>query len=67
MELARYLQHMHQRKIFVLGQFRENLFATAISFLVPVFVIQGREDVFTPTPVAIEYFNAIRAPAKSFT
>jgi pimeloyl-ACP methyl ester carboxylesterase len=45
-------------------QIREDLFATATRFQIPVYVIQGREDLFTPTPVAVEYFNAIRAPSK---
>jgi pimeloyl-ACP methyl ester carboxylesterase len=43
---------------------REDLFATATEFQIPVYVIQGRDDVFAPTPVAIDYFNAIRAPSK---
>jgi pimeloyl-ACP methyl ester carboxylesterase len=43
---------------------RENLFATATRFQTPVYVIQGRNDVFAPTPVAIEYFRAIQAPSK---
>lgn len=45
-------------------EIREDLFATASRLRVPVYVIQGREDLFTPTPVAVEYFKAIRAPSK---
>jgi pimeloyl-ACP methyl ester carboxylesterase len=45
-------------------EIREDLFSTARTFRVPVYIIQGREDVFTPTPVAVDYFNAIRAPSK---
>ena len=43
---------------------REDLFAGAKNFQVPVYVIQGREDVSTPTPVATDYFNSIQAPSK---
>jgi len=41
-----------------------NLPATATDIRVPFFVIQGRDDTFAPTAPAIEYFNAVRAPAK---
>lgn len=44
----------------------EDLFATAGEFRVPVYVIQGQDDLFTPTPVAREYFDSIRAPKKHF-
>src|SRR5262249_38353380 len=43
---------------------RENLFATATRFQIPIYVIQGHDDVFAPTPVAADYFNAIQAPSK---
>lgn len=45
-------------------QVREELFTTASRFDVPVYVIQGREDLFTPTPVAVDYFNSIKATSK---
>ena len=45
-------------------QTRENLFATATRFEIPFIVIQGREDLFTPTPVALDYFEAAEAPHK---
>ena len=45
-------------------QTREDLFATAARFEIPFIVIQGREDLFTPTPVALEYFEAVDAPRK---
>jgi pimeloyl-ACP methyl ester carboxylesterase len=38
--------------------------ATANQFDVPFFVIQGRDDVTTPTPPAVAYFNSVDAPAK---
>jgi pimeloyl-ACP methyl ester carboxylesterase len=31
---------------------------------VPFFVIQGKEDMATPTSVAVKYFNAVKAPRK---
>src|SRR5262245_41063219 len=40
------------------------LSATATSFKVPYFVIQGRHDLFTPTPLVEAYFSRISAPKK---
>lgn len=37
---------------------------TASRFEVPVFVIQGAEDMVTPTSVAVKYFDVIQAPRK---
>jgi pimeloyl-ACP methyl ester carboxylesterase len=37
---------------------------TARVFQLPFFVIQGKEDMATPTAVAIKYFNAVKAPKK---
>ena len=37
---------------------------TANTFKVPFFVIQGKEDMVTPTSVAMKYFNAVNAPKK---
>jgi len=51
-------------RALVADEIREDLFSTAKTFRVPVYIIQGREDVFTPTPVAVDYFNSIRAPSK---
>jgi hypothetical protein len=45
------------------AEVHEDLFAAAHTFRVPVHVIQGEDDLFTPTPVAIDYFNSIHAPA----
>ena len=37
---------------------------TARILKVPFFVIQGREDMATPTSVAVSYFNVVKAPKK---
>ncbi|MEW6731708.1 MAG: alpha/beta hydrolase [Acidobacteriota bacterium] len=37
---------------------------TARVLKVPFFVIQGKEDMATPTSVAVEYFNVVKAPKK---
>jgi pimeloyl-ACP methyl ester carboxylesterase len=41
-----------------------NLSATATSFKIPYYVIQGRHDLFTPTPLAEAYFKKVSAPKK---
>jgi pimeloyl-ACP methyl ester carboxylesterase len=43
---------------------RSNLSETARSFALPYFVIQGRHDTFTPTPLVERYFAQVEAPAK---
>lgn len=45
-------------------QMRTDLPATAKTFAVPFFVIQGRDDVMTPTQAAVDYFNGVTAPTK---
>ena len=40
--------------------------ATATEFKVPYYVIQGRDDLFSPTPLAKEYFDKVIAPKKQF-
>jgi proline iminopeptidase len=42
----------------------EDLSATATSFKIPYNVIQGRHDLFAPTPLAEAYFNKVSAPKK---
>jgi pimeloyl-ACP methyl ester carboxylesterase len=42
----------------------EDLAATALHFKIPYYVIQGRHDLFTPTPLAEAYFNRVSAPTK---
>jgi pimeloyl-ACP methyl ester carboxylesterase len=37
---------------------------TANRLKVPFFVIQGKEDMVTPTSVAVKYFNVVKAPKK---
>jgi pimeloyl-ACP methyl ester carboxylesterase len=37
---------------------------TANTLKVPFFVIQGREDMATPTSVAVQYFSVLKAPRK---
>jgi pimeloyl-ACP methyl ester carboxylesterase len=41
-----------------------NLSATATSFKIPYYVIQGRDDLFTPTSLAEAYFKKVSAPKK---
>jgi pimeloyl-ACP methyl ester carboxylesterase len=43
---------------------RTDLPATARSFALPYYVIQGRHDLFAPTPLAERYFAAVQAPRK---
>ena len=40
------------------------LSATATSFKIPYYVIQGRHDLFAPTPLVEAYFNKVSAPKK---
>jgi pimeloyl-ACP methyl ester carboxylesterase len=42
----------------------QDLLATALNFKVPYYVIQGRHDLFTPTPLAEAYFGRVSAPKK---
>jgi pimeloyl-ACP methyl ester carboxylesterase len=42
----------------------QDLPATARVLKVPFFVIQGREDMATPTSVAVKYFQVVKAPKK---
>jgi pimeloyl-ACP methyl ester carboxylesterase len=41
-----------------------DLSATATSFRLPYYVIQGRQDLFTPTILVEAYFNNVSAPKK---
>jgi pimeloyl-ACP methyl ester carboxylesterase len=38
--------------------------ATATRFTIPYYVIQGRHDLFAPTPLVEAYFNKVSAPKK---
>jgi pimeloyl-ACP methyl ester carboxylesterase len=42
----------------------EDLSSTALRFKIPYYVIQGRHDLFTPTPLAEAYFKKVSAPMK---
>ncbi len=42
----------------------EDLPTTARIIKVPFFVIQGKEDMATPTSVAVKYFKVVKAPRK---
>jgi pimeloyl-ACP methyl ester carboxylesterase len=40
--------------------------ATATSFKIPYYIIQGRHDLFAPTPLAKAYFDKVSASKKQF-
>ena len=40
--------------------------ATATNFKIPYYVIQGRHDLFAPTPLAKAHFDKVSAPKKQF-
>jgi len=42
----------------------EDLPATATTFKIPYYVIQGRHDLFSPTPLVEAYFSKVSAPKK---
>jgi pimeloyl-ACP methyl ester carboxylesterase len=41
-----------------------DLFSTALRLEIPYIVIQGSDDIFTPTDTAIAYFEQVDAPSK---
>ena len=43
----------------------DDLPALGLKFDVPVVFILGSEDLVTPTPLAVDYFNSIEAPSKN--
>lgn len=45
-------------------QMATDLPATAIKIDTAFFIVQGQDDVVTPTSTAIDYFDRVRAPAK---
>jgi proline iminopeptidase len=45
-------------------QMRTDLTATAAQLDVPFFLIQGQDDVVTPTKAAVDYFERLQAPKK---
>jgi len=46
------------------GMLGEELPTKATTIKVPFFVIQGKEDMATPTSVAVQYFKVVNAPTK---
>jgi pimeloyl-ACP methyl ester carboxylesterase len=46
------------------GMLGTELPTKARTMKVPFFVIQGKEDMATPTSVAVQYFNVVKAPRK---
>jgi pimeloyl-ACP methyl ester carboxylesterase len=51
-------------RVLLPTQMQERLSTTALRFALPYYVIQGRDDVFTPTPPATAYFEKVVAPSK---
>ena len=51
-------------RLLLKDQMRTNLVESNASLDVPFFMIQGREDMFTPTSAAITYFDLVKAPYK---
>ena len=45
---------------------RINFFEDGLTFKIPVYFIQGEEDIQTPAALNKDYFNKIKAPAKEF-
>ncbi|MEO8765471.1 MAG: alpha/beta hydrolase [Ginsengibacter sp.] len=43
-----------------------NLLANDLEFKIPVYLIQGAEDILTPKEITKEYFDKIKAPEKKF-
>ena len=43
-----------------------NLMKDDLVFKIPVYIIQGEEDILTPEPITKEYFKKISAPKKKF-
>ena len=51
-------------RVTVKAMLEEELPTTASILKVPFFVIQGKEDMVTPTSVAVAYFKVVKAPRK---
>jgi pimeloyl-ACP methyl ester carboxylesterase len=41
-----------------------DLVVTATNFKIPYYIVQGRHDLFAPTPIVEKYFNKVSAPKK---
>ena len=53
-----------QTGIVLHDQIATNLPKTACDIRTAYFVIQGQDDVITPTQAAVEYFKCVKAPKK---
>jgi pimeloyl-ACP methyl ester carboxylesterase len=42
------------------------LMVDGLEYKVPVFLIQGEEDILTPKEITTEYFAKLKAPKKEF-
>ncbi len=51
-------------KALLAAQMDERLSSAALNFALPYIVIQGQQDLFTPTAPAVSYFHAVSAPRK---
>lgn len=51
-------------RVLLPTQLKETLSTSALTFKLPYFVIQGRDDRFTPTVAAEAYFAKVSAPQK---
>lgn len=43
-----------------------NLLEDGLNFQIPVYFIQGKEDIQTPVAIIKDYFNRVKAPSKKF-
>ncbi len=43
-----------------------NFMESGLNFKIPIFLIQGEEDILTPIEITKAYFNKINAPKKEF-
>ena len=55
---------MFSGKSVLPDQIRENLAKTSTRIGTAFFVIQGRDDMITPTKASVDYFNLVQAPYK---
>jgi len=55
---------MYSGRTTVSAMVATELPTTARTLKVPFFVIQGKEDMVTPTSVAVQYFRVVKAPKK---
>ncbi|MFV8443163.1 alpha/beta hydrolase family protein [Flavobacterium sp. LB2P44] len=43
-----------------------NFLESGLNFKIPIYLIQGEEDILTPKEITISYFDKIKAPKKEF-